>query len=184
LGNDITRVPNLGTLVVVERSAPYAESLTFRRIEGSRKVNTEYFTILDGGEDLLLSNYEDGIKSLCNIMTETGLDIGTARNLLPEGSKAAGYMMHTVVCRTSAFNELLLPESGCYHFETMVYTMLARKGIAILNEELYKWIPSRKASKWPDTPFARINGLRWAAGKPPVNVPESATLANGTHFTR
>lgn len=172
LGDEITRQPTTGKFLQVPRSYPLASALCFARIAAARQVTTEYFSIVDGGPDILLPNFELGIEQLCDKLTTSGVNIGSARSQTPAHPEGR-YMQHSVVCRTSAFNSLHLPESGCFHFETMVYTMLADEGVAEHNEILYQWIPSPNgANDWADTRFARVNGYRWAHGLTPLVVPQ------------
>lgn len=169
LGNNITRIPNLGKLLKVDRSLPTSEALCFARINAAYKVETRYFSILDGGEDILLDNFERVMLSICDRLDETNLDIGSAKHKCINGKNS--FMQHAVVCRTSAFKKLNLPHSGCFHFEPMVYGMLSENGTVEWDEEVYEWIPSKDgASTWLDMPLARINGIRWAKNLPPLIV--------------
>jgi len=170
LGNNITRIPTIGKMLIVGKSLPNAESLCFTRINAAKQVNTEYFSILDGGEDILYDNFESSTKYVCEELSITGLNIGTSKDI-KRGVPGGRYMQHCVVCRTSAFNLLDLPTSGLFHFEPMVYGQLCKNGIVYHNEIIYEWVPSPSgAATWRDTSLARINGARWAAGKYPVDL--------------
>ena len=183
LGDNITRIPTIGKMLIVGKSLPNAESLCFTRINAAKLVETEYFSILDGGEDILFDNFESSTEYVCSGLDITGLDIGTSKDIT-RGTPGGRYMQHCVVCRTSAFNQIDLPDSGLFHFEPMVYGQLCKKGIVYHNEIIYEWVPSiNGAATWRDTPLSRINGARWAAGKYPVNltkiIPDSMTYRPG-----
>lgn len=166
LGDEITRIPSIGNLIIGKRSPPTAEALCFARINLAMQAETEYFSILDGGPDILLDNFETAMISLCNKMSASGLDIGSAKDI-ESGNPEGRYMQHAVVCRTSAFKSLDLPKSGLYHFEPMVYISLGKRGIEYLDEIVYEWIPSGNgAHSWTDTLYARANASMWATGKP------------------
>lgn len=167
-------------MLIVERSPPNAEALCFARINAAKQVKTEYFSILDGGEDILYDNFESSTEYVCNQLNITGLDIGSSMDIL-RGTPGGRYMKHCVVCRTSAFNLLDLPSSGLFHFEPMVYGQLRKKGIVYHDEIIYEWIPSPSgAATWKDTALARINGGRWAAGKYPID-PTKVVLDSTTY---
>lgn len=171
LGTEITRVPTIGKLLQVPRSKPSAGALCFARIAAARQVDTEYFTMLDGGEDDLLDSFEPTILDICNKLTETGLDIGSGRTQIPAIPEGI-YFEHGVVCRTSAFKKLVLPKSGCFNFIPMVYGMLKKHGSIKIDTVVYKWNPSPNgAHSWPDTIYSWTNGRRWAENKPPIKVP-------------
>jgi hypothetical protein len=171
LGNELIRIPKIGKLLQVERCKPTASDLCFARIAAAKLVDTEYFSIIDGGEDILLDTFEQAHLDMCDKLTETGLDIASAKSQTPVRPDGI-YMQHGVVCRTSAFNELILPTSGCFNFIPMVYGMLAKRGVIELDVIVHKWNPTPKgAHSWPDTTYAWTNGRRWVEGKPPIKIP-------------
>jgi len=177
LGNDIQRVPDIGTFLKVPLSGPTHAALYSARLSAARRVETDFFSIVDGGPDLLLPEFELCMAELCMTMQEFGFDIGTARERIR--GKSARYMHHGIVCRTHAFRRLNLPAEGCFGFQYLVYPMLTSKGAAVCNTEAYDWIPSvGGAAKWPDYPRAKINSMRWIAGLPPVpDMPPSFYLS-------
>ena len=166
LGQKIHRAPEIGDFMQVSASAPSTADLTAKRIAAARAVQTEFFSIVDGGPDLLLPEFEDAMVELCHSMNAIGADVGTARERVR--GVPAKYMHHGIVCRTAAFKKLVLPDSGCIDFASMVYTMLSSRGVAICDREAYDWIPSPNgAARWHETPRAKVNGFRWAQGLPP-----------------
>lgn len=169
LGTEITRVPKLGTLMQVERSAPTHAALYERRLSAARAVETEYFSILDGGGDILLDKFETATQELCDILTQTGLDIGSTREQV--NGHPGHFMHHNVVCRTSAFKKLKLPESGTYMFETLVYTPLSKPGVVKHDVVAYNWIPTPGgAATWADCAGSYANSMGWLTGKPPIHT--------------
>jgi len=167
IGDEIQRVPGIGQFLAFPKAAPTQEAITIARINAARQVSTEFFSLVDGGPDLLLPDFEASAVELCDTMNELGMDIGTAREMVRGVS--GRFMHHGIVCRTSAFKALALPSSGCFAFETMAYRMLTARGAAISHKYAYDWIPSvGGAAKWHETPRARLNGHRWAMGLPPI----------------
>lgn len=164
---DVHRVPRTGVTKFFPKSRPSHAALTQARIEAVSHVESEFFSIVDGGEDVLLPCFEDAMQELCSTMDAIGADIGTAREQVR--GQPSRYMHHGIMCRTSAFRALKLPKSGCFDFAAMVYPMLSSNGCAICHQEAYNWIPSHNGARlWHDTPRARVNAARWAAGLPPV----------------
>ncbi len=170
LGSELTRIPTIGTILQVERSAPNASALYERRVSAAYLVETEYFSILDGGEDILLDEFESATLELCNKLTETGLDIGSTRESI--NGERGHFMHHNVICRTSAFKKLKIPKSGLYMFEPIVYPLLSKKGTIEHDVIAYNWIPTPGgAARWPETKIAYENSKRWQKGKPPLKSP-------------
>lgn len=164
---DVHRVPDIGVTKAFQRSEASNAALTQARIASVEHVESEFFSIVDGGEDVLLPCFEDAMQELCGTMNAIGADIGTAREQVR--GQPGRFMHHGIMCRTSAFRSLSLPKSGCFDFAAMVYHMLSSNGCAICHHEAYNWIPSRNGARlWHETPRARVNGARWAAGLPPV----------------
>jgi hypothetical protein len=168
IGNEIQRIPKIGKLLQFPRSATTQEALSQARISAGKQVTTEFFSIVDGGPDILLPDFEDSVIELCLSMNEFGMNIGTARETL-RGHPSI-LMHHGVVCRTTAFNKLELPDRGCFCFDQMVYRMLSENGVAISHKFAYDWIPSVNGARlWHETPRAKLNGRRWAMGLPPIS---------------
>jgi len=170
LGSIINRVPSIGVLMQFDRAAPDSASVYKARVHAVNQVSTEYFSIIDGYEDVILENFEQSMIDLCEKLTISGIDIGSIREQV--NGEPGGFMHHGVVCRTSAFKRLRIPKSGFFHFESVVYPMLSTRGVIEHDVEAYNWIPSPDgATRWIDTPRARINGLRWVNGMPPIDRP-------------
>lgn len=170
LGSVLNRAPSVGTLIQMPLAKPDAASVYKLRVAAADLVTTEYFSIIDGYEDFLLPDFEQGMLDLCQKIELAGLDIGSAREQI--NGNTGDFMHHGVVCRTIAYNRLRIPKSGCFHFESVVYSQLAMRGVIEHDVEVYNWVPSPAgATRWIDTPRARVNGLRWANNLLPIDRP-------------
>jgi hypothetical protein len=168
------QTPSPGTVVRLERCRPVIEELYKTRLNAVRQVTTKYFCLLDGGDDRLLPAFDETMVRLCRDLDKSNKNIGSAREQVIGISQpeARAYMHHGVVCRTSEFNKLTLPESGNIAFEKLVYGMLAKNGKELINTEVYNWIPSPKgASKWKSYHWAYRNSIRILNGEEPLQFP-------------
>lgn len=164
---DIDYIPQFGSIFRVDKSAPTSANLYTTRIQAAKQISTDFFTLLDGGEDILLDNFDTSMRELCSKLKESNYNIGSICE--QKNGKRNKFMHHGVVCRTSEFNKLNIPTDGCFHFETLIYGLLSRDGIIYHDVESYNWIPtSGGAAQWHDTPRARINSQRAISGLPPV----------------
>jgi hypothetical protein len=163
--------PSYGRLLVVERSKPTSAALYAARIAACKLVQTPYFSLLDGGGDVLLGDYFGVIEQMVEALEESEAVMAYTRERL-DNVVLPSRPHHGVVVKTEDFLCLDLPKSGCFHFETLVYGALAKVHEPILFDRLvYDWRPSPGgASKWADTVRARNNSRLWLEG------------FNGVHF--
>lgn len=168
------QVPGIGEVMKLPLVQPNNDALYTARINAVDKVTTEYFSLFDGGEDVLSKDFDSVFSEMIDYLNKTGLDIASAREQKYGKSQEGlmGYMHHAVICRADAVRNLKLPKSGCIHFETVVYSMLSKKGKFLKDAEIYNWIPSvNGARKWKDTPWAIQNSHRLIHGEEILPVP-------------
>jgi hypothetical protein len=168
LGNDETPGPT----VRAPRCAPRAGALYRARLLLAYTVPANaYLTLFDGGADVLLPSYVPTMLEIVARLDGSGLDIGYAdETRFGEPSKFECH--HAVVCRASAVQAIAWPD-GCYHFETIAYALLRRRGDIHIDEIVYDWRPElASASKWGATTRGIVNSLMWARnGHPGVHFP-------------
>lgn len=153
LGDSIHRQIGVGKLRKFPRSSPTNTALYEARFQAIESVETEYFTLVDGYEDILLEPYEETMVYLCDQLDKTGYDLGTGREQV-NGRRGAFYH-HGVVCRTSAFLNAGFPKLGNYEFNRLVYITLSKRGSVVKDTEIYNWIPSVNGARtWKDIPEA------------------------------
>lgn len=167
LGADLSRVPACGTILRLPPSAPNPQALYEARLAAALAVETPFFTMLDGGPDILLPGYEHGMQDLCEQMELDHTDIGSCLFEIGVSGKTK-YLNHGVVCRTAALRNVRWPR-GLFHFEVCVYGRLAERGVTKVPRVVYRWVPSEGgANTWPQTSEARMNAARWLHGQSPL----------------
>lgn len=171
LGETLNRIPQSIKVVSSMHSSPDPQSLYEARLNAVLSVSTPYVTLVDGGEDELLPEYEDSMLELCSIMNKMNTNIGSCLFEIGNTGKTA-YLRHAVLMRTSVLHNIEWPK-GLYRFESVVYEKLSLESVATLHPKVvYRWNATPGGvHTWPDMPAARVNSWRWLYGKTPL--PES-----------
>ena len=177
----VSQPPANGTLAAFPRSIARAGALYRARVAAIMQVKTEFFCLIDGGPDALLSGFEVSVNARIAELRASGKAIAYADSFTGDVRVHAGeysedayqrnpIMIHAgTVCRTATAQAIAWP-AGCHWFEAVCYGTLARQGFIYRPDPVYQWIPTADgAHLWADTARAMVNSLLWLQGLPGVH---------------
>lgn len=154
----IAEVP---TLRCVPLADPHCAALYLRRREALESSTCEWFCFVDGGADIIRSDFVPAMHDLVQRAIVAGVPIGWAAETVHGKRNSVDLPHHGVVCNVAALRAISWP-AGCYHWESIAYGVLERSGHVFDPTPRYDWRPGPGGARlWPSTRVGIGNSNRW-----------------------